>query len=152
MIDRALSAHFFLHEFLRSETAARMGRAIEPTETEIENLRLLCAQVLEPIRVRLDRVITITSGLRPHWLNLEIRGSSTSEHPFGRAADFIVAGLRPIEVCREIAKMDLPFNQLIHEFGQWTHISVAAAGTVPKRQVRTASVINGATVYSIGIV
>lgn len=154
MQDLQLSKNFWLREFLRSETAARMGRTIEPTEQEIANLKLLCVNVLQPIRDYLDRTITITSGLRPRWLNEAVGGAGESEHIYGRAADFIVAGFTPYMTCRLIEKMQmqLPWNQLIHEFGQWVHISVPPAGVPPRREVRTARVLAGRTTYVAGIV
>lgn len=151
MRDIQLSKNFFLREFLRSETAARAGREIVPTEQEIANLRRLCEDVLQPIRDFLGKPITITSGLRPSWLNALVGGSSSSEHLYGRAADFVVAGYTPYAACRAIETMQLPWNQLIHEFGQWTHISVPAAGNRPKRQVLTARVQAGRTEYALGI-
>jgi zinc D-Ala-D-Ala carboxypeptidase len=34
----------------KSETALRFGMANDPTETEIENMRVLCEKVLQPVR------------------------------------------------------------------------------------------------------
>lgn len=149
--DLQLSKHFWLREFLRSETAARMGREIEPTPAEIANLKLLCENVLQPIRDALGRTITITSGLRPKWLNTAIGGASGSEHIDGRAADFIVAGYTPYAATIAVSGMVLPFNQLIHEFGHWTHVSVPPAGVVPRRQVKTARFVAGRVEYPSGV-
>lgn len=152
MQDQQLSKSFWLREFLRSETAARMGRAIKPTEQEIANLRLLCENILQPIRDQLNRPITITSGLRPPWLNLAIGGATDSEHIAGRAADFVVASYTPYAACQAIESMQLPWNQLIHEFGQWTHVSVPPAGVQPRRKVKTAQILSGRTAYTPGVV
>lgn len=135
-----LSSNFFVREFTRSETAARKGIEIVPTSAELENLKRLAVDVLEPIRrICDDRSITIWSGLRPMWLNKEVKGSKNSDHINGRAADIIVAGLSPLEVCRRIAKRmhDLPIKQLILEYGRWTHVSVSPANEVPRRQILT---------------
>lgn len=147
-----LSEHFYLHEFTRSDYAARIGREIEPSESEVENLRRLCITVLEPIRVELDRVMCITSGLRPDWLNAAVGGSKNSDHIEGRAADFIVAGLTPAQVCARVARMNLPFQQLILEFDRWVHISVPMLRGIPARQLLTAQKLNGKTQYLNGLV
>jgi hypothetical protein len=45
-----LTQNFTLSEMTKSETALRYGMANDPTETEIENMRLLCEKVLQPVR------------------------------------------------------------------------------------------------------
>ena len=153
MNDIQLSENFYLREFLRSETAARMGREIVAGEFEQQNLRRLCVEVMQPIRTGLDRVVTVLSGLRPVWLNVAVGGAKASAHIYGMADDFIVAGMTPRETCRWIVehKAKLPFQQLILEFDQWVHIAVAAAGSTPKREVLTARRQYGQTVYLPGI-
>jgi zinc D-Ala-D-Ala carboxypeptidase len=149
-----LSNNFWLHEFLRSETASRAGRIIEEDSHATKQLERLCQLVLQPIRDHLSRPITILSGYRPIWLNRLVGGSATSEHVFGRAADFIVSGMRPFEVAQAISPLlaQLPVNQLIHEFGRWTHISVCAPNQIPKRQVLTATKQHGRkTAYIVGL-
>lgn len=148
-----LSAHFTLAEFCVSQTAARMGRLIEPTESDVRNLTRLCATVLEPLRVALGRPLIITSGLRPLWLNETIGGSRSSAHIDGRAADVQVHGLSPLEVCQKVAELRLPVDQCIHEFppAGWTHVGIAPADALPRNQYLTARVLNGRTVYEIGV-
>lgn len=155
MNDIQLSEDFWLREFLRSETAARMGREINAGEFEQQNMRRLCVNVMQPIRSSLGRVITVLSGLRPVWLNTAVGGSRTSAHIYGMAADFIVAGMTPRETCQWIATKQgtpLPFEQLILEFDRWVHISIPSTGAAPKREVLTARREYGRTVYLPGIV
>jgi zinc D-Ala-D-Ala carboxypeptidase len=152
MNDIQLSPHFWLREFLRSQVAARIGRQIVPTDDHVANLRRLCLTVLEPLRVSVAATITVTSGLRPEWLNALVGGSVKSSHVSGCAADIVVAGWRPPEVCREIIRLNLPYNQVILEFDEWTHVSVPDPGTPIARQVLTARVVDGGTVYSAGVV
>lgn len=149
-----LSEHFSLNEFLSSETAARMGRAIVPTPEELENLTTLCTSLLEPIRCRLARPIVVTSGLRPLWLNTAIGGSKTSAHMKGLAADVKVVGMSPAVFCGWIKNHyeaeGWVFDQCILEFNQWTHLGLSAT---PRKQFLTASVdANGKTNYRPGIV
>jgi hypothetical protein len=146
-----LSAHFSLEEFLISQTAARLGRLVEPTESDIRNLTRLCVTVLEPLRIDLRLPIHITSGLRPQWLNAAIGGSSSSAHIDGRAADIQVPGMKPLEVCERVIALGLPIDQVIHEFGSWCHVGIASLDAQPRNMALTASVIAGKTVYAKGL-
>lgn len=151
MIDRPLSRSFWLREFLWSDVAARMGKQVVPTDQQINDLRRLCTELLQPIRDDIGKPIVITSGLRPVWLNVMVGGSKTSEHIDGRAADFKVVGMTPYDVTKHVSQMRLPWNQCIHEFGRWSHISIPPAGIKPRRDVMTARVEAGATVYVPGV-
>ena len=145
-----LSEHFELVEFLVSETAARRGIANEPTPQIIDNLRRLCQLVLEPLRVKLARPVVITSGYRSLALNRAVGGSPTSHHMQGRAADIIVPGMTPLAVCQAVNQLKLPCVQIIHEFGRWAHLSVAASNE--RTQLLTAKLAQGKTVYESGLV
>lgn len=144
-----LSAHFALAEFCASQTAARLGRTIEPSESDIRNLTRLCVTVLEPLRIELRRSIYISSGLRPPWLNAAIGGSPTSAHMDGRAADIEVPGMTPLQVCEIVRKLALPIDQCIHEFppNGWTHLGIAKEGARLRNEYLTARSVNGRTVY-----
>jgi hypothetical protein len=148
-----LSAHFELAEFCTSQTAARLGRVIEPTASDVRNLRRLCVTVLEPLRLDLGRPIVISSGLRPEWLNIMIGGSSSSAHLDGRAADILVPGLTPLEVCQRVGALRLPVDQCIHEFPPqgWTHVGISVDGEAPRKQFLTARALTGRTVYEPGV-
>lgn len=146
-----LSEHFSLEELTFSETAARLGVSNQPDKVQLANLSLLCGAILEPLRTKLDRPVVVTSGLRVAVVNLAAGGAKSSEHVDGRAADIRVPGLTPLQVCEAIRALNLPFNQLIHEFGSWCHVSVAAPGQSPKRECLTAIKRGGKTVYLPGL-
>ena len=145
-----LSEHFELAEFLVSETATRRGIANEPTPEIIDNLRRLCELVLEPLRIKLARPVVITSGYRSLALNSAVGGSPTSHHMQGRAADLIVPGMTPLAVCQAANQLKLPCVQIIHEFGRWAHLSVAASNE--HTQLLTAKLAQGKTIYEPGLV
>ena len=148
-----LSEHFELAEFCTSQEAARRGRIILPTDSDTQNLARLCATVLEPLRMAVGQPIVISSGLRPPWLNAVIGGRPTSAHLDGRAADILVPGLTPLEVCERVAALGLPVDQCIHEFPPkgWTHVAIAPAGEAARNQYMTARVHAGRTLYESGI-
>jgi hypothetical protein len=139
-----LTEHFTLEEMTISEYAARNGIKNTPSETAIQNLTLLCQKVLEPLRLIVQKPIIITSGYRSKKVNEAIGGSSTSQHMKGQAADFIVHDLTLEEVFNIVAGQ-LPFDQLIQEFGQWVHASYHE----PLRKEKLlAKHVNGKTIYT----
>jgi len=133
-----LTRNFFLDEFTRSQAAARHGidMSLSSCSDEAQSLMRLCETVLQPLRDALGPV-HITSGYRPFALNLLIGGSSHSQHIRGQAADIVVAGRAPLDVSRWIYANIGDYDQLIHEFGQWTHVSVAGPNKTPRRQPLT---------------
>lgn len=147
-----LSPHFTLEEFCTSQTAARLGKTIEPTPNELSALTRLCESVLEIVRVRLGRVMFVSSGLRPKWLNAAIGGSDASAHMWGGAADVRAAGMEPSVLAKWIVKNcpDLPYDQVIDEFGEWVHVGIAPAGQEPRKQYLIARRVDGKTTYTVG--
>lgn len=147
-----LSANFTLEEFLRSRQAARLGRVIEAPQEVQENLRLLCVNVLQPLRDYLGVRLDVWSGFRPKWLNDMTPGSSkTSDHMIGCAADIHCEELTPYAVAQAAINLRLPFKQCIQEFAQWTHLSYDPAAQFPRREVLTSRAENGHTVYIKGL-
>ena len=117
-----LTTHFTLREFTRSSYAIRKGINNEPNDAQIENLRTLCALVLEPLRMLVDSPITILSGYRCPEVNVGIGGSKTSQHMEGKAADIMVPEWPP-EALYELMRNNMHFDQLIQEFDEWVHVS-----------------------------
>lgn len=147
-----LSAHFVLAEFTRSESAKRHGVSNEPTAEHLENLKVLCEKVLEPIRIKFGP-INISSGYRSKALNHYIGGSLKSQHCEAKAADIDQDGMGEAtntEIFNFI-KDSLDFDQLIWEFGDnnkpdWVHVSYNKGAN--RKQVLRALKVNGKTVYA----
>ncbi len=59
-----LSKHFKLEEFTKSMTATRKGIKNDAGAGDIKNLENLCYEVLEPVRAKFDKPITIGASLR----------------------------------------------------------------------------------------
>lgn len=150
-----ISKNFSLEEFLVSQTAIRHGKEIVATDVVKENLIRLVETCLQPIRDEFNKPLVITSGYRPEWLNVMIGGSKTSAHMDGRAADFIVVGLHTFDAATRISEMELPFDQLIHEFpdspAPWIHLGIAKINIEPRKELLTAEKIAGMTMYQKGI-
>ena len=124
-----LSKNFSLKELTASQTAERMGLDNNPSEAQVENLRLLCERVLQPVRDHFNKVVTISSGYRSEILSRKIGSSSKSQHCLAMAADFEIFGVPNNEVSDWI-KENLMFDQLILEFWKpgepnsgWIHCS-----------------------------
>ena len=81
-----LSTHFSREEF-----RCRCGCGYDTVDTEL-------LQILEFIRQHYQKPVTITSGCRCKAHNESIGGSDNSQHIYGRAADFQVEDVRPLEV------------------------------------------------------
>ena len=123
-----LSKHFKLEEFTKSMTATRKGIKNEPGSGEIKNLENLCYEILEPLRAKFDKPITITSGYRSPQLSEAIGSKSTSQHCLGEAVDMEVIGVSNLQVALWIEN-NVDFDQLILEFytgeanSGWIHVS-----------------------------
>lgn len=145
-----LAPNFALAEMILSRTAHRRGIDNTPPAAAVKALRELAQNVLQPVRDHFARPVIVTSGYRSPALNRAIGGSPTSQHTQGEAADFTVAGVSNLEVARWIVA-NLPFDQLIYEFGEagWLHVSYSADRT--RRQVLRAVKRNGRTVYLSGL-
>ncbi len=124
-----LSKHFKLEEFEKSMTATRKGIENKAGSGEIKNLTDLCYGVLEPVRVKFDKPITITSGYRSEELCVAINSKKTSQHTKGEAADFEIAGISNLKVALWISN-NCDFDQLILEYWKdddpnagWIHCS-----------------------------
>jgi len=144
-----LSQNFTLEEFLVSQTAERHGIDMTPPPEIVHNLEQLVVTCMQPLRDNLGATIYISSGWRPPALNSLIGGSVTSAHTDGRAADFRATGYTPLEVCQMAVDLGLPLDQIIHEFGRWSHLGIADA---PRRQELTAYRTGGRVQYANGLI
>ncbi len=121
-----LSDHFQLSEFIVSQSAERLGIDNTPSDTIIEHLHLLCAQILEPARVALGP-LHISSGYRSPTLNAAIGGSKSSAHMQGYAADVIPLKITKMVFAKWVEE-NCKFDQIILEYGiktepAWIHVS-----------------------------
>jgi zinc D-Ala-D-Ala carboxypeptidase len=125
-----LTKHFTLEELLESQTARRWGikEQFNPPEGVIDNLKLLCVNILEPLRKYIGRPIVISSGYRCAEVNKRVGGQPTSQHLKGQAADIHALGMTNADLFWAVKEVGLPFSQEIWEFGTkvepaWVHVS-----------------------------
>ena len=83
--------YFTISEMIASDTAKVKGIDNSPTTAVRANLVALIETLLDPLREAWKSPIKVTSGYRCPELNRtrEIRGSSTSAHLYGYAADIV---------------------------------------------------------------
>lgn len=96
-----ITPHFSLEEFFRP-ARVRNGRTFAPApyppDWIDERLRPLCALLEELRRALGGKAILVISGYRDPAYNRAIGGARASQHMQGRAADIVVAGVRPVRV------------------------------------------------------
>lgn len=127
-----LSKNFTLEELTHSSTADKYGIKNVPNEEERENLMLLCETVLQPIRERYGKPITVSSGFRNAKLNKLVKGSATSQHVKGEAADIhsqsdsVKDNKKLFDLIKQmIDKDEIIVGQLIDEYNyNWVHVSL----------------------------
>jgi hypothetical protein len=122
-----LSNFFTLAEMTRSDTAARHGIANQPDDPALQNLKALCAAVLDPLREAIRSSITISSGYRGPELNARIGGAKNSQHMQGKAADIQSSRVSVLELFKTVVRLRLPYDQVIFEAKnrntKWVHVS-----------------------------
>jgi hypothetical protein len=116
-----LSEHFTLEEATYSDTAIRQGIDNQPSSLQLENMKVAAAK-LEQLRA-VTGPLKINSWLRLPAVNVAVGGSKVSSHMDGWAIDVSSSKLTPYQLCQEVKKAGIKFDQMIHEFGRWMHIS-----------------------------
>lgn len=117
-----ISKNFNYSEFELSPTAKahkidnRIPSDIKP------HVKELVTKILQPLRDKVGKVITISSGYRCKELNALVGGASTSQHTKGEASDIKIAGMKPLDVAQLIYDMDLPYDQMIL-YPSFVHVS-----------------------------
>ena len=103
--------YFTIAELCKSETADRLGIDNRCKKEHVYNMTALVDNVLDPLREAYGKPIQVNSGFRCLALNKAVKGSATSDHMTGRAAD-ITGG-----------------SQLIDEKNfSWVHVSYRKEG------------------------
>lgn len=118
-----LSEHFTLDEATYSETAVRLGINNQPNEKQLENMKTAAA-CLEELR-KLSGPLRINSWLRLPEVNVAVGGSKVSSHMDGWAIDVSSNKHTPYQLCQLVKQSGIKFDQMIHEYGRWMHISFA---------------------------
>ena len=148
-----LTKSFTLNELTKSQEATRLGIDNTPNEEQILNLKLLCENILQPVRDFYGMPLSVSSGYRSAALCEAIGSSSKSQHTKGQAADFEIFGIANSVLADFIVK-NLDYDQCILEFWNendpnsgWVHCSYNALGN--RKQFLKAEKLNGRIVYTV---
>jgi hypothetical protein len=133
-----LSPHFTFAELTATDT----GLPNVPNVDQERRLRYLANYTLEPVRAIWAVSIKINSGFRSPAVNAAVKGSPTSAHLRGDAADMVPVGLEITHAYHLlIDNAGLAYDQLIWEahgvrggFSRWIHIGLPTGGNPARRQ------------------
>lgn len=128
-----LSPHFTFGEMTTTSHRRFLDENRKPSESTVEALKVLCNDLLEPVRDRFGPVI-IHSGYRCQKLNNAVGSHPGSQHLHGQAADFHVVGYDLLDVwnwIKDESGFGVRAGQLILEGWSaggagWIHLSLGA--------------------------
>ena len=150
-----LTANITLDELTKSQTAERKGINNNPSPEQIENLKALAVNVLQPIRSHYSKPLIISSGFRCAQLCIEIGSSVKSQHTAhneSAAADFEIPGVDNKDLAKWI-QSNLEVDQGILEFYKdgeptsgWIHCSYSRNHN--RQQWLRANRVDGKTQYT----
>ena len=123
-----LTPHFTLEELTKTNT----GLSNIPSVEQINQLRNLCRDILEPLRTHLgDSPIIIHSGFRSPAVNKAVLGVPTSQHLLGQAADISSPCYTAAELYKIIDKLviegDFNIGQcILYKNSHFVHVSLSS--------------------------
>lgn len=138
--------YFTIKELCASLKATTLGIKNEPSKQATTNLESLVLNILDPLRAAWGGAIKVTSGYRSAALNKVVKGSPTSAHRYGLAADIVPADGR-ISVFKAFCVKWLKdnavnFDQYIDELSvdkdgkvtEWVHLGIKSPSGKQRRQ------------------
>ena len=151
-----LTSNFSLAEMTRSDTAVRLDIPNVPNQEQLTNMQALAFNVLQKVRDHFGKGVQVNSGFRHPDVNTKVGGSKTSDHCKGMAADIEISGVPNADLAQWIVD-NCDFRQVILEFytpgipnSGWVHVSYNPEDN--KKQVLTATKIEGSTTYLVGLI
>ena len=136
-----ISDNFTLEEFINSPTAQKYNIDNTPSEQVKNNIITLVTNILQPIRNEWEKPIRVTSGYRCKALNDKVKGSKTSQHLTGDAADITVGSPQEnkklFHLIVDMAQQKkITYGQLIDEYSfRWLHLSNPIKGRKPNQDL-----------------
>ena len=130
--------NFRYGEFVKSDTAIRLGIENIPNEEQWQCIEKLAVNVLQPVRNEFGR-LTITSGFRSVELCLAVGSSSASNHARGQASDIEPYDVDiPLIFVVEFIHDNLEYRELIAEYFPWgwIHVAYREGGNIKKLKLK----------------
>lgn len=120
--------YFTIPELIASDTAKKYGIDNTPSLEIRQHMKELIEKLLNPIREAWGGPIIVNSGYRCPRLNELLKGSKTSAHLTGHAADLIPGNgqrLKFIKFVQDYLRThNIPFDQCINEYNRWCHVGL----------------------------
>lgn len=135
-----MKSYFTIGELTYSNTAKKLKIDNTPSE-EIENHLKELIKFLDPLREAWGSAIRVTSGYRCSELNKALKGSKTSAHLRGYAADLVPKNNKMSKFktfCKDYLK-DKKFDQcLLEKSGstEWVHIGLYNNQNLQRKQIK----------------
>lgn len=129
--------YFSVEELCESDIAKKYNINNEPSESIRANLVYLIENLLDPIRELYGKPIYVSSGYRCPTLNNhpKIKGSKTSDHLKGFAADIYAKdpadNIKLFEIAKSLPEWDQIINEKpkgLNNAPRWVHVSLRRAG------------------------
>lgn len=113
--------YFTFKEMIVTDT----GLENTPNWNQIDNIKRLIIDLLDPIREKWNKPIKVNSGFRSESVNSAVNGARNSQHKTGEAADITTGNSTDNKRLFDmIVSSGLTFDQLIDEKNfAWLHIS-----------------------------
>ena len=120
-----LTPHFTLGEL----TATKTGIVNIPNVIQTNALRILCRDILEPLRETVHQSIIVDSGFRSAAVNKAVGGVPTSQHLLGQAADIHCPYMSAADLYKVIDKLviegDFNIGQcILYTKSHFIHVSL----------------------------
>ncbi len=151
-----ITDNFTIGEMVMTSHRELLEENQNPPQNVIDNLNLLCKNILQPLRDKLGYSIHVNSGYRCPELNKTVGGAANSQHMTGQAADIIDFTNGNLHLFDFIKDSGLPFDQLITECPDkngvpaWVHVSFDAKRN--RKEVLKATKVgenpNGSPIFS----
>lgn len=127
--------YFTISEFIRSDKAVKMKIWNGAPKEAEDNIIALVGAVLDPLRAKYGKPITVSSGYRCKELNRLVGGATDSQHTKGEAADITTGNkTENMKLGQMIVAMGA-FDQVIFEEtgvndlkAEWIHVSWKRTG------------------------
>lgn len=133
-LNQKLTENFWLHECLVSSDHPQVAKNLNPSEHQIDCLRLLFESCWQPVRGKWGR-IDMQSVFRSEQLNLLVGGTEDSDHLLGAAGDGVPRKARIRRVYRWIVRKKLPYRQCIwYKDRGMIHMSINLPGKPYKHE------------------
>ena len=115
-----VTEHFTLEELTHTTT----GLDNKQLSPELDNLKKLAINILEPLRLLYGKPIHVNSGYRSPLVNRKVKGAVHSDHLGGYAADITGGSTEENEKLFNLIRDNFKFKQLINEYDfKWVHVS-----------------------------